>query len=214
MQPLVSVIIPVWNDWVGLEACLGALARQDLPRERTEILLVDDGSDRDLADLVGAIPGARLLQQPVPGSVRARNRGIAGAEAEVLAFTDSDCLPATAAEIVRHGGVAVCAAVSPYRATRNDVRAMVGRDRFLEVFVDTPLEVCESRDAKGMYARARRGEIRGFTGLDDPCEPPEHPELVLDTVAATAEENAARALALLHGPGFTGAMAPPGPEVR
>jgi sulfate adenylyltransferase len=95
-----------------------------------------------------------------------------------------------AAEIVRHGGTVVCAAVSPYRATRNDVRTMVGKDHFVEVFVDTPLEVCEQRDHKGMYARARRGEIKGFTGIDDPYEPPQHPEITLDTVAHTAEDNA------------------------
>src|SRR6185295_11028170 len=68
-----------------------------------------------------------------------------------------------AAEIVRHGGAVVCAAVSPYRAARENVRAMVGADHFIEIFVDTPLEVCEARDAKGMYAQARRGQIRGFT---------------------------------------------------
>jgi sulfate adenylyltransferase len=73
-----------------------------------------------------------------------------------------------AAEIVRHGGVTICAAVSPYLMTRNEVRDMVGQDRFIEVFVDTPLQVCEERDAKGMYAKARRGEITGFTGIDDP----------------------------------------------
>jgi len=95
-----------------------------------------------------------------------------------------------AAEIVRHGGVAVCAAVSPYRATRNDVRNMVGADHFVEAFVDTPLEVCEDRDVKGMYAKARRGEIKGFTGIDDPYEPPLHSELTLDTVQNTPEDNA------------------------
>lgn len=67
-----------------------------------------------------------------------------------------------ASEIVRHGGTVVCAAVSPYRATRHDVRNMVGADHFVEVFVDTPLEVCEQRDTKGLYARARRFEpMRG-----------------------------------------------------
>jgi sulfate adenylyltransferase len=95
-----------------------------------------------------------------------------------------------AAEIVRHGGVAICAAVSPYRATRNDVRNMVGTDRFLEIFVDTPLEVCEDRDVKGMYARARRGEIKGFTGIDDPYEAPRNAEINLNTVDHTPEENA------------------------
>jgi len=95
-----------------------------------------------------------------------------------------------AAEIVRHSGLAICAAISPYRATRDDVRNMVGEDRFVEVFVDTPLEVCEQRDVKGMYAKARRGEIKGFTGIDDPYEPSLHPEIRLDTVNRTPEENA------------------------
>jgi len=98
-----------------------------------------------------------------------------------------------AGEIVRHGGRVICAAVSPYRSTRNDVRNMVGRDNFIEVFVDTPLEVCEQRDAKGMYAKARRGEIKGFTGIDDPYEPPVSPELTIKTVEQSAEE-AARAI--------------------
>jgi sulfate adenylyltransferase len=95
-----------------------------------------------------------------------------------------------AAELVRHGGVVVCAAVSPYRATRNDVRAMVGHDNFVEVFVDTPLAVCETRDVKGLYAKARRGEIKDFTGIDDPYEPPQHPEVTLNTVDHVPEENA------------------------
>lgn len=95
-----------------------------------------------------------------------------------------------ASEIVRHGGTVVCAAVSPYRATRNDVRALVGSGNFVEVFVDTPIEVCEQRDIKGLYAKARRGEIKGFTGIDDPYEAPENAEIVLDTVRNTPEENA------------------------
>jgi sulfate adenylyltransferase len=107
-----------------------------------------------------------------------------------------------AAEIVRHGGVVICAAVSPYRSTRSDVRTMVGGDRFIEVFVDTPLAVCESRDTKGMYARARRGEIRGFTGIDDPYEAPEHPEISIRTVGVTAEENAHAILDFLKQRGF------------
>jgi sulfate adenylyltransferase len=94
-----------------------------------------------------------------------------------------------AAEIVRHNGLVMCAAVSPYIATRNDVRNMVGSENFIEVFVDTPLDVCESRDTKGMYAKARRGEIKDFTGIDDPYESPENPEITLDTVNKTVDEN-------------------------
>ena len=107
-----------------------------------------------------------------------------------------------ASEIVRHGGTAICAAVSPYRATRNEVRSMVRSGHFVEVFVDTPLEVCESRDAKGMYQKARRGEIKGFTGIDDPYEAPENPEITLDTVAQTPEENARTIIEHLREQGF------------
>jgi sulfate adenylyltransferase len=107
-----------------------------------------------------------------------------------------------AAEIVRHGGIAICAAVSPYRATREETRRMVGGDRFLEVFVDTPLEVCESRDTKGMYAQARSGAIKGFTGIDDPYEAPLAAEVTLETTSATAEDNARKILALVEERGF------------
>ncbi len=107
-----------------------------------------------------------------------------------------------AAEIVRHGGLIVCAAVSPYRATRNDVRNMVGRDHFAEIFMDTPLEVCEQRDVKGLYSKARRGEIKGFTGIDDPYEAPQNPEITLDTVQHDAESNARLILEYLVEKGF------------
>jgi sulfate adenylyltransferase len=114
-----------------------------------------------------------------------------------------------ASEIVRHGGVAVCAAISPYRTTRNEVRQMVGADRFIEVFVDTPLEECERRDAKGMYAMARRGEITGWTGIDDPYEAPEHAEIVVDTQSHSAEDNAQRIIAHLEEAGFVRAVREP-----
>jgi len=104
-----------------------------------------------------------------------------------------------ASEIVRHGGVVICAAVSPYRATRNDVRNMVGKSHFVEVFVDTPISVCEQRDVKGMYAKARRGEIKGFTGIDDPYEAPLQPEVTL------------RALGVDHGRGAERCRLRPGP---
>ncbi len=107
-----------------------------------------------------------------------------------------------AGEIVRHGGGVICAAVSPYRATRNECRSMFGRDQFIEIFVDTPIEVCEARDTKGMYRQAREGKIKHFTGVDDPYEPPLHPELVIDTVSYSAEVNAERILASLMGRGF------------
>jgi sulfate adenylyltransferase len=107
-----------------------------------------------------------------------------------------------ASEIVRHHGAVICAAVSPYRAARNEVRKMVGEDQFVMVYVDTPIDVCEQRDSKGMYARARRGEIKGFTGVDDPYEPPQQPEITLSTVGHSPEENARAILAFLEKHGF------------
>jgi sulfate adenylyltransferase len=107
-----------------------------------------------------------------------------------------------ASEIVRHGGTVMCAAVSPYRETRDAVRAMMDEDQFIEVFVDTPLSVCEQRDVKGMYAKARRGEIKEFTGISDPYESPLTPEITLDTVGFTPEENARRIMVELARRGF------------
>ncbi|MDF1513098.1 MAG: bifunctional sulfate adenylyltransferase/adenylylsulfate kinase [Anaerolineae bacterium] len=107
-----------------------------------------------------------------------------------------------AGEIARHNGTVICAAISPYRSTRNEARKMVGDDHFVEIFVDTPLEVCESRDVKGLYARARRGEIKGFTGIDDPYEQPLNPEVVVQTAGNTPENNARQIVEYLEQRGF------------
>jgi sulfate adenylyltransferase len=109
-----------------------------------------------------------------------------------------------AGEIARHNGTVICAAISPYRATRNEARKMAGEDRFVEIWVNTPLEVCEERDIKGLYAKARRGEIKGFTGIDDPYEEPLNAEIVLDTVETTPEDNARAIIRFLQGQGFIG----------
>lgn len=106
-----------------------------------------------------------------------------------------------ASEITRHGGAVICAAISPYRATRNEVRKMVG-ENFIEIFVDTPIEVCEQRDVKGLYARARRGQITGFTGVDDPYEAPVDPEITLDTVTFDPSANAHKIIDFLMNQGL------------
>lgn len=107
-----------------------------------------------------------------------------------------------ASEIIRHHGVVICAAVSPYRAARNECRKMVGEDRFIEIFVDTPLVICEQRDTKGMYAKARRGEIKGFTGVDDPYEDPLNPEIRVKTTDCFPEDNARKIIRYLTDRGF------------
>ena len=93
-----------------------------------------------------------------------------------------------ASVLARNGVVAVTAAISPYRAVRDEVRAWI--DGFVEIHVATTLEECEARDVKGLYARARAGEIPEFTGISDPYEPPLHPELRVETAGRTPAESA------------------------
>jgi len=97
------------------------------------------------------------------------------------------------------GVVVLVPLISPYRADRDQVRAIHAEADlpFMEIYVDTPLELCEQRDPKGLYAKARAGEITGFTGIDDPYEPPTSPELVLRPADGDAEAMAGRVLALL-----------------
>jgi len=94
-----------------------------------------------------------------------------------------------AGEVTRHGGICICAAVAPYRSSRREVRERVSAiGGFFEVFVATPLDVCERRDSKGLYARARKGEIKALTGIDDPFEIPEHPEVTVDSSRMSLDE--------------------------
>ena len=95
------------------------------------------------------------------------------------------------------GNITLTAFISPYRIDRDRVRETLPETDFIEVFVDAPLEVCEERDPKGLYKKARAGEIKGFTGIDDPYEAPESAELVLDAGAKTAEELADEVIAYL-----------------
>lgn len=110
-----------------------------------------------------------------------------------------------ASEIVRHGGVVICAAISPYRAAREEARKMVG-ENFVMVYMDTPIEICEQRDVKGLYAKARQalaeGKPMGFTGVDDPYEPPIDPELTLHGYDVTPEENARKIVDYLKAQGY------------
>jgi adenylyl-sulfate kinase len=105
------------------------------------------------------------------------------------------------------GEVPIVATVSPYRAARAQARAIIGAERFLEVHVDAPTAICEGRDVRGLYARARAGEVQAFTGVSDPYEPPDSPALRLDTAQETPEASVARVLALLGLRERTGAVA-------
>jgi sulfate adenylyltransferase len=108
-----------------------------------------------------------------------------------------------ASEITKNGGIAICAPIAPYAATRHEVREMVAAGGgFLEVYVSTSLEVCEQRDRKGLYARARAGLIKEFTGVNDPYEVPENPEIAIDTSECTPDEAAQRIILKLESLGY------------
>ena len=100
----------------------------------------------------------------------------------------------------RNGVVAITAAISPYRAIRDEIRAM--EPNFVEVYVTAPLEVCEGRDVKGLYAKARAGEIKGFTGIDDPYEEPVNPEIICYTERESVEESVKKVLTKLEQLGY------------
>jgi bifunctional enzyme CysN/CysC len=103
--------------------------------------------------------------------------------------------------MVDAGLIVIASFISPFRTERRTVRALVEDGEFLEVYVDTPLEVAEQRDVKGLYAKARRGDLKHFTGIDSPYEPPEHPELRVDTSTLTAEQAADQVIAALERAG-------------
>jgi bifunctional enzyme CysN/CysC len=106
--------------------------------------------------------------------------------------------------MVDAGLIVLVSLISPFRAERRMARALFAPGEFFEVFVDTPLAVAEGRDAKGLYRKARRGELKNFTGIDSPYETPEHPEIRIDTTKLSAEEAADLVVAQLKAAGVTG----------
>ena len=122
-----------------------------------------------------------------------------------LGFTDADRVEnirrvAEVAKLMVDAGLIVLVSfISPFRAERDMARGLMAQDDFVEVFVDTPLAVAESRDVKGLYKKARSGELKNFTGIDSPYEAPEHPEIRIDTTSETAPQAAERITAWLNG---------------
>lgn len=127
----------------------------------------------------------RILDGDVVRASRPQQLGFSRSdrEANALAVAQLAC------EALAAGEIAICALISPYRDTRDRVRTLIGANAFVEVFIDTPLALCEARDVKGLYRRAREGTITGVTGVDDPYEPPTAPDVRLTTATTTPEEN-------------------------
>ena len=108
-----------------------------------------------------------------------------------------------AAEITKNGGIAICAPIAPYEEARMLNRELISQyGGYIEVFLSTPLEICEQRDRKGLYAKARNGLIKGVTGIDDPYESPINPEIIIDTSLYTPEEAAQEVLLYLAKHGY------------
>jgi bifunctional enzyme CysN/CysC len=165
--------------------------------------LSGSGKSTVAAEVTRALVGAGVLTTTLDGdNVRHGLNGDLGFSADDRA--ENVRRVAEVARLFADAGVVVLVPViSPYRAGREHARALhdaAGLD-FVEVFVDAPLDVCEGRDPKGLYAKARAGELPGFTGIDDPYEAPEDPELVVDTATTEPPAAAARVLETLRGRG-------------
>ena len=108
-----------------------------------------------------------------------------------------------ASEITKHRGIAICAPIAPYSETREAIRSIIEQyGKFILIHVATPLEICELRDLKGLYAKARAGQITGFTGIDDPYESPESPELRIDTSMLDPKDAIENVMKYLEGQGL------------
>lgn len=153
--------------------------------------------------------GKTTISQEVERSLRALNRKVELLDGDIvrtnlskgLGFSKEDRdinirrIGFVANLLSRNGVIAITAAISPYRDVRDEIRAM--SKNFIEVYVNAPLEVCESRDVKGMYAKARSREIKGFTGIDDPYEAPLNPEVICYTDKETIADSVAKVIAIL-----------------
>ena len=195
----------VFHDEVAAE-----LERANPPRARRGLVILLSGLSGSGKSTIGRALRARLLE---PG-----DRAVTFLDGDLvrrhlskgLGFSREDRdlnvrrIGFVAAEIARHGGTALCAPIAPYDRTRRAVRSMVEEagGGFVLVHVATPLEVCEERDVKGLYARARAGELRGLTGVDDPYEEPTDAEVVVDTSRTTAADGVERILDHLREAGW------------
>jgi adenylylsulfate kinase len=103
----------------------------------------------------------------------------------------------------RNGVISIVALISPYRASREAAKELIGKDRFVEVYVKASLAACEKRDPKGLYVKARKGEITNMTGIQDPYEPPEHPDITIETELGSPEESAELLIGKLREIGFS-----------
>ena len=196
-------------DWYSFPEVLAELHRQTPPRERQGFTVFFTGLSGAGKSTLARSLAARLMEMGgrcvtlLDGDIVRRHLS------SELGFTKAHRdinvrrIGFVASEITKNRGIAICAPIAPYRQTRRDVRAMIEAvGGFVEIHVATPIETCESRDRKGLYAKARAGLIPEFTGVSDPYEVPETPELAIDTTGLGIDEAVQRILLKLEHEGY------------
>ena len=200
--------IPEWFSFPGI---LDELRRTHPPRNRQGFVLFFSGLSGSGKSTIAIAVQSKLLELATRPVTLLDGDVVRKHLSKGLGFSAGDRstnvrrIGYVASEIARHGGIAICAPIAPYQADREVNRSRIlACGGYVEVFVDAPVEVCEARDVKGLYAKARAGIIKGFTGIDDPYEAPENPDVVCHTDRETIEESAGKVLARLRELGYLG----------
>jgi len=197
--------IPAWMSFPDVVSCLRA---NETRRPRRGITIFLTGLSGAGKSTIAKITAAKIVERSgrlvtvLDGDVVRKNLSSGLGFSKEDRDTNIRRIGFVAAEITKHGGIAICAPIAPYDAVRREVREAVEEwGRFLLVFVDTPLDECERRDTKGLYARARAGRITDLTGVSDPYERPRDAELQIDGIQTSADEAADQILDLLEREG-------------
>jgi sulfate adenylyltransferase len=196
-------------EWYSFPEVLAELHRQSPPRERQGFTVFFTGLSGAGKSTLARSLAARLMEMGgrsvtlLDGDIVRRHLSSELGFSKAHRDINVRRIGFVASEITKNRGIAICAPIAPYRQTRRDVRAMIeGVGGFVEIHVATPIETCESRDRKGLYAKARAGLIPEFTGVSDPYEAPEHPELAIDTTHLGVDEAIQQILLKLEHEGY------------
>jgi len=196
-------------DWYSFPEVLAELHRQNPPRERQGFTVLFTGLSGAGKSTLARALAARLMEMGgrsvtlLDGDIVRRHLSSELGFSKAHRDINVRRIGFVASEITKNRGIAICAPIAPYRQTRRDVRAMIEAvGGFVEIHVATPIETCESRDRKGLYAKARAGLIPEFTGVSDPYEVPENPELAIDTTGLGIDEAVQQILLKLEHEGY------------
>jgi len=196
-------------DWYSFPEVLAELHRQNPPRDRQGFTVFFTGLSGAGKSTLARALAARLMEMGgrsvtlLDGDIVRRHLSSELGFSKAHRDINVRRIGFVASEITKNRGIAICAPIAPYRQTRRDVRAMIEAvGGFVELHVATPIETCESRDRKGLYAKARAGLIPEFTGVSDPYEIPENPELAIDTTSLGIDEAVQQILLKLEHEGY------------